>query len=169
MNTHESWPRAYALYGLGGIGKTQVALEYAYRYGLEYRAVFWIGAQTAEQIHVSPLRIATCLDLPERAEADQQRVIAAAQRWLERHGEWLMIWDNLEDLDLYSATSQQTARDLCCSPPDARRSARWRSHLNFLLLMRRKGLRCFSVAADISVMPHNKACWTHRCLQTLRS
>src|SRR5260370_38174502 len=34
-----------ALHGLGGVGKTQIALEYAYRHALEYRAVFWIGAE----------------------------------------------------------------------------------------------------------------------------
>src|SRR5450432_3974495 len=39
-----------ALHGLGGIGKTQIALEYAYRHALEYSAVFWIGAETEEQI-----------------------------------------------------------------------------------------------------------------------
>src|SRR5262249_49806031 len=33
-----------ALHGLGGIGKTQIALEYAYRHTLEYSAVLWIAA-----------------------------------------------------------------------------------------------------------------------------
>lgn len=89
-----------ALYGLGGIGKTQIALEYAYRYGLEYSAVFWIGAETQEEILSSLLRIAEVLQLPERNEKDQQRVVAAVQRWLETSGQWLVILDNVEDLDV---------------------------------------------------------------------
>jgi hypothetical protein len=40
------------------------------------------------------------LELPERTEADQMRMVVAVQRWLETHGEWLVIWDNLVDLDL---------------------------------------------------------------------
>jgi len=39
-----------ALHGLGGVGKTQIALEYVYRHALEYSAVFWIGAEAVESI-----------------------------------------------------------------------------------------------------------------------
>lgn len=89
-----------ALHGLGGVGKTQIALEYAYRYVMEYSAVFWIGAETDEQITASLLNIAEVLRLPEQADKDQQRVIAAVQQWLSMHNQWLLIWDNVEDLDV---------------------------------------------------------------------
>ena len=89
-----------ALHGLGGVGKTQTALEYAYRYALGYNAVFWIGSETEEQIIASLLHIADVLQLPEQGDKDQQRVIAAVQRWLATHGQWLLIWDNVEDLAL---------------------------------------------------------------------
>ncbi|HET8843692.1 MAG TPA: helix-turn-helix domain-containing protein, partial [Ktedonobacteraceae bacterium] len=89
-----------ALRGLGGVGKTQIALEYAYRYALEYSAVFWISAETVESIVSSLLYVAETLRLPEREDKNQQRVFAAVQRWLSTHGKWLLIWDNVEDLAL---------------------------------------------------------------------
>jgi tetratricopeptide (TPR) repeat protein len=92
--------QSYAIRGLGGIGKTQIALEYAYRHALEYSAIFWIDAETIEHVMSSLLRIAELLQLPEREEADQQRIMAAVQRWLSTHNQWLLIWDNVEDLEL---------------------------------------------------------------------
>lgn len=89
-----------ALHGLGGIGKTQIALEYAYRHALEYSAIFWIRAETPESIISSLWQIAELLQLPERDDEDQRHAVGAVQRWLSTHGQWLLIWDNVEDLVL---------------------------------------------------------------------
>src|SRR3569833_620772 len=53
-----------AINGLGGIGKTQTAVEYAYRYRDEYKAVFWTGAETEAALIAGFVAIATELDLP---------------------------------------------------------------------------------------------------------
>ncbi len=95
-----AFTQSMALHGLGGIGKTQIALEYAYRYALEYSAVFWVRAESSETIIASLLGIAEAVQMPARDDPDQQRVITAVQRWLSTHSKWLLIWDNVEDLKL---------------------------------------------------------------------
>ena len=89
-----------ALSGLGGIGKTQIAVEYAYRYELEYSAVFWVAAETAETLMSSVQQIAEQLQLPERQAAEQSHIVTAVQRWLATHTGWLLVLDNVEDSDL---------------------------------------------------------------------
>ncbi len=88
------------LSGLGGIGKTQVVIEYAYRYANDYSAIFWVGSQTHESILSSFISIADVLSLPERNEQEQKRVVAAVIRWLNSHDQWLLIFDNVEDIGL---------------------------------------------------------------------
>ncbi|HYX50216.1 MAG TPA: helix-turn-helix domain-containing protein, partial [Ktedonobacteraceae bacterium] len=90
--------QSQALTGLGGIGKTQTALEYAYRYRDAYDAVFWVRAASRETLITDFVALAHVLDLPGREAQDQMLVVAAVKRWLEQDDSWLLILDNADEL-----------------------------------------------------------------------
>jgi tetratricopeptide (TPR) repeat protein len=90
--------QAHALCGLGGIGKTQIVLEYAYRYRDEYQAVMWVKSDTRENLLSDFLALATLLNLPEHYAQDQESIVAAIHRWMQHQTAWLLIFDNADDL-----------------------------------------------------------------------
>src|SRR6266487_4085585 len=89
-----------AMSGLGGVGKTQLAVEYAYRYAQDYEVVLWSAADSRETLISGFVELANLLNLPERNEADQSKSVAAVKHWLGSHGKWLLILDNADDLSL---------------------------------------------------------------------
>jgi tetratricopeptide (TPR) repeat protein/DNA-binding XRE family transcriptional regulator len=89
-----------AISGLGGIGKTQIAIEYAHRYRDDYDAVFWVTAATRETLHSDFVALARLLQLPAQDLPDQQVIVDAVKQWLARHEQWLLILDNADELDL---------------------------------------------------------------------
>jgi tetratricopeptide (TPR) repeat protein/transcriptional regulator with XRE-family HTH domain len=98
QNRSAALTQSQALTGLGGIGKTQTALEYAFRYRDTYIAVFWVRAASRETLIADFVALAHLLDLPGRDASDQLLVVAAVKRWLEQHEGWLLILDNADEL-----------------------------------------------------------------------
>jgi Cdc6-like AAA superfamily ATPase len=47
---HDASRKTVVVYGLGGMGKTQLALAYVQRYGKEYSAVFWVNSKSADTL-----------------------------------------------------------------------------------------------------------------------
>ena len=80
--------------GLGGAGKTQLALEYAYRHTADYDIVWWVRAEEPVTLTAGYAKLATELGLPEKDLADQQATAAAVRSWLGHHSGWLLILDN---------------------------------------------------------------------------
>jgi tetratricopeptide (TPR) repeat protein len=87
-----------ALSGMRGVGKTQVAAEYAHRHAHEYETVLWVKAETRETLISDFIAIAHLLNLPQKDERDQAIIVSALNRWLETNNSWLLILDNTDEL-----------------------------------------------------------------------
>ncbi|MFF3324545.1 FxSxx-COOH system tetratricopeptide repeat protein, partial [Streptomyces sp. NPDC002889] len=87
-----------ALHGSGGIGKTQIAVEYAHRFAGQYDVVWWVDAEKVDQLPQTYADLAARLDVA-RPEAGTEANARNAMQRLRTLDRWLIILDNAEDRD----------------------------------------------------------------------
>jgi tetratricopeptide (TPR) repeat protein len=87
--------RPQVIAGTGGVGKTQLAVEYAYRHRADYDTVWWISAETTASLHADYAALAP--EVGQGTSPDQDAMVDAVHEWLERNSRWLLIFDNVDD------------------------------------------------------------------------
>lgn len=97
--------RSCVLHGMGGVGKTQVAIEYTYRYRTSFNFIFWISAENKTVLGNSAARICASLGLQQlgspgdAAAVDMSIAVRSLLKWLENtrpNVRWLLVLDNAE-------------------------------------------------------------------------
>ena len=84
-----------ALHGLGGVGKTQVAIEFAHRFSTDYDLVWWINAEELTLIRASLTELASRVGLPIAEDTEQTaRTVLEALRQGRPYPRWLLVFDN---------------------------------------------------------------------------
>src|SRR5579859_3107386 len=90
-----------ALYGLGGVGKTQTALAYVYANRTCYDSIFWISSASQTSLLSDFQRIATRTSCTvEGINMDSFQCVRDVHAWLDAQTSWLLIIDNLDDIAL---------------------------------------------------------------------
>ena len=85
-----------AIHGLGGVGKTHLAVEYAWQHLGDYDAVLWVKAESAEVLDAGLAALASLFDLADADEGEQAVQTKRVLRWLGSHERWLLIADNAD-------------------------------------------------------------------------
>jgi hypothetical protein len=129
---------AHALYGLGGVGKTQLALEYAHRYAADYDLIWWIPAENSVTIADTLAQLGPKLGL-DAAVVERERLVAAVLDDLRGRDRWLLVFDNAEQPDDVAPFQ----------PPGGR------GHL--LITSRNPAWGALGKAMRVDVLPHSEA------------
>lgn len=105
-----------AVFGLGGVGKTQLALEVAYQTKAERPecSVLWIPATSLDSLHQAYLDIARQLELPG-IDDDKVDVKVLLKNYLshEDAGHWLLLFDNADDVSLWTKDGTDDGNSNC--------------------------------------------------------
>lgn len=88
-----------ALHGLGGVGKSQIAIEYCYRHQDDYDLIWWIPAERLTLVRQSFVNLAEHLSLNVTEPNVAVPAVKEALRLGKPYAEWLLVFDNAEDVE----------------------------------------------------------------------
>ncbi|MFI6626366.1 tetratricopeptide repeat protein [Streptomyces sp. NPDC050528] len=106
----ESQTITQTVHGLGGVGKTTLALHYAHDHAGAYRLVWWIRSDTPELIEAGFAALTVRLRGEEASDLTTTQAAEWAVGWLQTHPGWLLVFDNAEKPgDVHAWTGQLRA------------------------------------------------------------
>jgi tetratricopeptide (TPR) repeat protein len=85
------------VFGLGGVGKSELALQYARAHRSDYRLVWWVTAADPAQVEAGLAGLAGRLSPPVAVAGTTTDAAGWAVGWLQAHDRWLLVLDNFED------------------------------------------------------------------------
>jgi tetratricopeptide (TPR) repeat protein len=95
--------------GLGGVGKTQLVVEYAYQFASEYDLIWWIRSEDNVTLLGDFSFLGDVIKLEQDESANIRSKVSHVRKWLETNGNWLLIFDNVQrPEDLYSPVVSET-------------------------------------------------------------
>ena len=95
LDSEKSAALTQAIHGLGGVGKTQLAIEYAYRYANHYSLIWWVRSETPESLNADWEALARRMNLvSQEDQLEQSEVIEIVRGALEQRTGWLLVFDN---------------------------------------------------------------------------
>jgi tetratricopeptide (TPR) repeat protein len=106
LASHRNGALTQAIRGLGGQGKSSVAVEYAFRCHERkpgypaYDTILWTRADSVTDLYTGYGKIAEVIPVTLLDPGSPQQIAADVRRWLETHDNWLLIYDNADDPDL---------------------------------------------------------------------
>jgi hypothetical protein len=95
---HDNMPARCVIYGMHGLGKTQLSLQYAkLTFIQEYSMIFWISGTTIQKLNDGFAKVLNLVGHPDRWHPEQGARLTAARRWLEDSGSvrWLLVLDDV--------------------------------------------------------------------------
>jgi tetratricopeptide (TPR) repeat protein len=122
------------IHGMGGVGKTRAAIEYAWKHANDYNALLFISADTPEALrsNFAALCGPLVLNLPEQDQKEQAIQVEATLRWLRLRPGWFLIIDNVDTDETAEETKALLAKLITGHVVITSRISDWTGHVKSL-------------------------------------